>query len=550
MRMMRDEKGWPPKWQQWREPYAMAEPQNAEGPGPDTYLRALQDGLGNRGLLRALGAGQPLPSALRGKFEKSLNVDLSAVRIHSDGAAADQARDLDALAFSVGSDIYLDRAACNPTSTDGEHLLAHEVAHVAQAARYGSASPTTNWLSKAADPAEREADTAARAMVQGQPTRVAARPSPVARQPRPPATGESDKLRLTWPNVMIFPPGGRPYIRPPLCPLPPTGWQYNYEVVIPEHGCPRYIPKYGLRYSPFPWQPSPFNLPASPSDAAKEPNPQSKVSPSPPATETKAEDEEEKRYAYTSWLLTTMQASLEDRRGHIVEAMVQGQGADLKAGTKKSYQVVGLWRYVGDAWALGAQASAGATATKLFSDPSLSTFSLGPVAHYFEKDESGDTFDVSFYFLPLLNYDAEKKHVWLSVQAIATGSKEFTIGGQKFSVDVNLSPWLGAGGGTLTGLDFTKSASLTYGAGLTWKPGKGFNVAVEGYRVFAGGYTPDERQVSAMRNVVGLAVSKSFDSFFRFVGIYGSAAFEEVKPSGAFSTQSGSLYTGSLVVGF
>lgn len=58
--------------------------------------------------------------------------DFSTVRIHTDGKAAESARAVNALAYTVGNDIVFGAGQYRPESTAGQHLLAHELTHVAQ----------------------------------------------------------------------------------------------------------------------------------------------------------------------------------------------------------------------------------------------------------------------------------------------------------------------------------------------------------------------------------------------------------------------------------
>jgi hypothetical protein len=59
-------------------------------------------------------------------------VDFSQVRIHSDSQAAESARAVDALAYTVGSHIVFASEQYNPGTSSGQHLLAHELTHVMQ----------------------------------------------------------------------------------------------------------------------------------------------------------------------------------------------------------------------------------------------------------------------------------------------------------------------------------------------------------------------------------------------------------------------------------
>jgi hypothetical protein len=63
------------------------------------------------------------------------------VRLHTDARADQLSRSLQALAFTAGNDIFFRRGGYAPGSTTGRHLLAHELAHVAQQ-RSGTGQPT------------------------------------------------------------------------------------------------------------------------------------------------------------------------------------------------------------------------------------------------------------------------------------------------------------------------------------------------------------------------------------------------------------------------
>ncbi len=79
----------------------------------------------------ASGAGHPLPASTRAFFEPRFGLDLDAVRVHDDSAAAADARSLGARAFTLGTDIRFAAGEYRPDSQDGRALLAHELAHVA-----------------------------------------------------------------------------------------------------------------------------------------------------------------------------------------------------------------------------------------------------------------------------------------------------------------------------------------------------------------------------------------------------------------------------------
>ena len=76
------------------------------------------------------GSGQPLPLAVRQQLEAGLNHDLSAVRVHTDAEADQLAKQLQALAFTSGKDIYFQSGQFDPVNKF--ELLMHEATHVKQ----------------------------------------------------------------------------------------------------------------------------------------------------------------------------------------------------------------------------------------------------------------------------------------------------------------------------------------------------------------------------------------------------------------------------------
>ena len=89
-------------------------------------------------VLQRKGAGQPLPEGAREPMETHFGADLSGVRVHADGEAQTLNRELDAQAFTVGSDIFFDEGKFSPTSSEGRGLLAHELTHVGQQGGFGA----------------------------------------------------------------------------------------------------------------------------------------------------------------------------------------------------------------------------------------------------------------------------------------------------------------------------------------------------------------------------------------------------------------------------
>ncbi len=79
--------------------------------------------------------GQPLDAATRAFFEPRFGHTFGQVRVHTDTRAAESARAVGALAYTVGRDVVFARGRYAPESTSGRHLLAHELAHVVQQGR-------------------------------------------------------------------------------------------------------------------------------------------------------------------------------------------------------------------------------------------------------------------------------------------------------------------------------------------------------------------------------------------------------------------------------
>ncbi len=77
-------------------------------------------------------AGQPLDRQTRAFMEPRLESDFSDVRVHTDARAAESADSLGAVAYTAGRDIYFAAGQYAPGSHEGQHLLAHELAHTIQ----------------------------------------------------------------------------------------------------------------------------------------------------------------------------------------------------------------------------------------------------------------------------------------------------------------------------------------------------------------------------------------------------------------------------------
>lgn len=92
---------------------------------------ALPSHMGSR-LASLQGHGSPLSDSLKSRMEAGFGRDFSQVRLHTDSAAAEMSESISAKAFTYGDDIYFNRGQFNPGTTAGQHLIAHELTHVAQ----------------------------------------------------------------------------------------------------------------------------------------------------------------------------------------------------------------------------------------------------------------------------------------------------------------------------------------------------------------------------------------------------------------------------------
>jgi Domain of unknown function (DUF4157) len=86
--------------------------------------------------------GQPLDAHSRALMESRFGRDFSAVRIHTDARAAESARAVNARAYTVGRDVVFAAGQLVTDTPAGQHLLAHELAHVVQQGRGGATPPS------------------------------------------------------------------------------------------------------------------------------------------------------------------------------------------------------------------------------------------------------------------------------------------------------------------------------------------------------------------------------------------------------------------------
>jgi Domain of unknown function (DUF4157) len=114
--------------------------------------------------------GQRLDADTRAFMEPRFGHDFSNVRVHADGAAAESARAVNALAYTVGHDVVFGGGLYQPGTIQGQRLLAHELTHTIQ--QRTGLQPASFVLETAAPESapEREAYTLAESVVAHRPT--------------------------------------------------------------------------------------------------------------------------------------------------------------------------------------------------------------------------------------------------------------------------------------------------------------------------------------------------------------------------------------------
>ncbi|MFG1793030.1 DUF4157 domain-containing protein [Nocardia sp. NPDC049149] len=88
--------------------------------------------------------GAPLEPATRREMETRFGADFGDVRVHLGSSVSAATRQLHASAFTVGRDIAFRDGTYQPGTPAGDHLLAHELAHVVQQRRGGVAADSAH----------------------------------------------------------------------------------------------------------------------------------------------------------------------------------------------------------------------------------------------------------------------------------------------------------------------------------------------------------------------------------------------------------------------
>lgn len=141
--------------------------------------------------------------------------DFSGVRVHTDAQAAESARAVNALAYTVGQDIVFGAGHYAPDTPTGRHLLAHELAHVMQqnGSHEGPAAENASLRRRAVpglEPARLPEEEPQRQVQVGAiPTSSLAQPSAPSPEVCPPPDGIQCPPAVSSPgavtNTIIFP---------------------------------------------------------------------------------------------------------------------------------------------------------------------------------------------------------------------------------------------------------------------------------------------------------------------------------------------------------
>ncbi len=120
-------------------------------------------------------SGQRLEEDTRAFMEPRFGHDFSKVRVHSDEKAAESATAVNALAYTVGSDVVLGNKHSVSETPTSQELLAHELTHVVQ--QEGKESNDSIPIGSPHASYEREAEQVAESVSRGQTVRPSARTS-------------------------------------------------------------------------------------------------------------------------------------------------------------------------------------------------------------------------------------------------------------------------------------------------------------------------------------------------------------------------------------
>jgi hypothetical protein len=114
--------------------------------------------------------GQSLDADVQRTMEDKMGDSFSDVQIHTGPQAAKACEDINAKAFTVGNNIAFNKGEYDPSSKEGQHVLAHELAHVRQQTGGAVSMLPQNDVAMEIDPdpkLEEEAEKTAQRVMEG-----------------------------------------------------------------------------------------------------------------------------------------------------------------------------------------------------------------------------------------------------------------------------------------------------------------------------------------------------------------------------------------------
>jgi Domain of unknown function (DUF4157)/Effector protein len=121
--------------------------------------------------------GQSLESGTQALMEGRFDHRFDQVRVFHSADAAQATGDLSARAYTVGSNIVFNTDQYRPESAEGQHVLAHELAHVVQNERFAGTLAHLPTSGQRSDRAEADAHHAASRAISGQTAQISSSPS-------------------------------------------------------------------------------------------------------------------------------------------------------------------------------------------------------------------------------------------------------------------------------------------------------------------------------------------------------------------------------------
>jgi outer membrane protein OmpA-like peptidoglycan-associated protein len=145
--------------------------------------------------------GQSLDPDTRSFMEPRFSHDFSEVRVHTDTQAAESARSVNALAYTVGQDVVFGQGHYDPQTSEGKQLLAHELTHVVQQSSHLPPAADDLVVSSPADASEQTAHRVAGMVSIGQSASIAQTTQTSTSGPLVQRQDDSSNLSLPLPTA-------------------------------------------------------------------------------------------------------------------------------------------------------------------------------------------------------------------------------------------------------------------------------------------------------------------------------------------------------------